>query len=118
MFALGQDGPAVASAPMSGRVYVSLPPTGASGPHGREVLRGVDLARERAGGPGVELVVLDSAGADREAQAGANARTAAGDAGAVAYLGDFHSSQVQRSAPVLADAGLLAVAPVATFAGL
>jgi ABC-type branched-subunit amino acid transport system substrate-binding protein len=36
----------------------------------------------------------------------------------MAYLGDFYSSQVEASAPILAAAGLLQVAPVATYAEL
>jgi ABC-type branched-subunit amino acid transport system substrate-binding protein len=36
----------------------------------------------------------------------------------LAYVGDLHSSQVARTAPVLAEAGLLQVAPVATWIGL
>ena len=100
------------------RVYASLPLTGPVGPAGREVLRGADLALERATGTDVELVALDAFAANREARAVANARRAAGDPDALAYLGDFHSSQVMETAPVLGAAGLLQVAPVATFAGL
>jgi branched-chain amino acid transport system substrate-binding protein len=96
------------------RVYASLPLAGAPG---REVLRGAELALERVPGA-AELVVLDSSGDDRDAAAHANAERAAADAAALAYLGDFHSSQVWASAPVLGAAGLLQVAPVATFAGL
>jgi ABC-type branched-subunit amino acid transport system substrate-binding protein len=97
-----------------GRVYVSLPLSGPQGAAGRDVLRGAELAR--AGGP--EVVVLDGFGEDREAIAHANARRAAADDEALAYLGDFHSSQVQVTAPILGAAGLLQVAPVATYAGL
>jgi branched-chain amino acid transport system substrate-binding protein len=43
---------------------------------------------------------------------------AAGDPAALGYLGDFYSWQVMASARVLGEAGLLQVAPVATFAGL
>jgi branched-chain amino acid transport system substrate-binding protein len=99
-----------------GRIYASLPLAGPSGAAAREVLRGAELALDRAGG--AELVVLDAAGEDRDARAVANARRAAGDPHAVAYLGDFHSSQVMRSAAVLSQAGLLQVTPVATFTGL
>jgi ABC-type branched-subunit amino acid transport system substrate-binding protein len=70
---------------------------------GRDVLRGA------------ELVVFDSFGADREEVAVANARRAAGDGEALAYIGDFHSSQVIETAPVLGEADLLGVAPVATY---
>jgi branched-chain amino acid transport system substrate-binding protein len=64
------------------------------------------------------MVALDSFAEDRDEQAVANARRAVDDAAAVAYIGDFHSSQVLETAPILGEAGLLVVAPVATFAGL
>ena len=100
------------------RVYASLPLRGPAGRHGRDVALGIELALERANDPTVELVLLDSFADDRERQAVANARRAAADDAALAYLGDFHSSQVARTAPVLGRAGLLQVAPVATFVGL
>lgn len=100
------------------RVYASLPLTGPSGRLGREVLRGAELALERAAGQLPALVVLDSGGPDRDAQALANATGAAGDEAAIAYLGDFHSSQVLATAPILSGAGVLQVAPVATYVGL
>jgi branched-chain amino acid transport system substrate-binding protein len=100
------------------RVYASLPLSGPQGPLGRDVLRGAELALERADGAAPELVVLDSFGPDREEMALANARRAAGDGEALAYLGDFHSSQVMETAPVLGEAGLLGVAPVATYVEL
>jgi ABC-type branched-subunit amino acid transport system substrate-binding protein len=100
------------------RVYASLPLTGPSARAGRDVLRGAQLALEGADGSAPELVVLDGFGADRDAQAIANARRAAQDERALAYLGDFHSSQVACTAPMLARAGLLQVAPVATYVGL
>jgi branched-chain amino acid transport system substrate-binding protein len=97
------------------RVYASLPLSGPQGALGRDVLRGAELALERADGAAPELVALDAFGADREAQAVANARRAAADDEALAYLGDFHSGQVMETAPVLGQADLLAVAPVATY---
>jgi branched-chain amino acid transport system substrate-binding protein len=100
------------------RVYVSLPLTGPADRLGREVLRGAELALERAESGAVELLALDSFGEDRELQAIAHARRAAADGEALAYLGDFHSSQVVETAPILGEAGLLQVAPVATFVGL
>jgi branched-chain amino acid transport system substrate-binding protein len=117
MFAGGSDGGAIGSTRVR-RVYASLPLTGPTGPAGREVLRGAELALEGSAGTGVELVALDASGEDRDARAAANARRAAGDAHALAYLGDFHSSQVMTTAPVLSQAGMLQVAPVATFTGL
>jgi len=99
-----------------GRVYVSVPLRGPQGRAGRDVLRGAELALERAGG--AELAVLDGFGEDRDATAMAAAQRAADDGDAVAYLGDYHSSQVAVTAPIASAAGLLQVAPVATYAGL
>lgn len=96
-------------------VYASLPLRGPQGSAGREVLRGAELAAERSD---VELAVLDGYAEDRDARAVANARRAVADGAALAYLGDFHSSQVQATAPLLGEAGLLQVAPVATYAEL
>lgn len=100
------------------RIYASLPLRGPAGGAGRDILRGAELALEGFRGLNVELVALDSWGDDRDARAVANARRAADDAAAVAYLGDFHSSQVMRTAPVLAEAALLGVTPSATYSGL
>jgi branched-chain amino acid transport system substrate-binding protein len=101
------------------RVYASLPLTGPLARAGRDVLRGAQIALEAADGSAPELVVLDGGfGEDRDGQAIANARQAAQDGDALAYLGDFHSSQVACTAPILGAAGLLQVAPVATYAGL
>jgi branched-chain amino acid transport system substrate-binding protein len=100
------------------RVVASLPLSGPQARAGRDVLRGAELAMERMRLAGVDLAPLDSFATDRERRAGENARRAAEDTQVVAYLGDFHSSQVQETAPILAEASLLAVAPVATFAAL
>jgi branched-chain amino acid transport system substrate-binding protein len=82
------------------------------------VLRGAELALERSQEADVELIALDSSGDDREAPATANARQAADDPRTLAYIGDFHSSQVMDTAPVLEDAGVLQITPAATFVGL
>ena len=103
---------------MAIRVYASLPLAGPAGHAGRDILRGAELALERSGGDGVELTALDTHATDRDARARENAHLAAEDADALAYLGDFHSSQVVTTAPSLSRAGLLQVAPAATFAGL
>jgi ABC-type branched-subunit amino acid transport system substrate-binding protein len=100
------------------RVYASLPLAGPAGWAGRDILRGAELALERSDGDAVELVALDTHTADREGRAAEHARLAAKDEHALAYLGDFHSSQVAATAPILSAAGLLQVAPAATFAGL
>jgi branched-chain amino acid transport system substrate-binding protein len=95
------------------RVYVSLPLTGPAAALGRDVLRGAELAHERSG-LGVEVVALDS----HEGRALENARRAAGDPDALAYLGDLYSMDVPAGARTLGPAGLLQVAPVATWAEL
>jgi len=102
---------------MAPRVYASLPMTGPVAPSGRELLRGAELAFERRGAD-AELIALDAWGEDRDRAAEANARRAVADPGAVAYLGDFHSSQVMRTAAILSSAGMLQVAPGVTFTGL
>lgn len=100
------------------RIYASVPLTGPSAKLGRGVLRGAELALERAAASLLGIVVMDSGGDDRDARAAANAKRAASDDAAIAYLGDFHSSQVLATAPVLSPAGVLQVAPVATYVGL
>lgn len=100
------------------RVYVSLPLRGPSGHAGRDVLRGAELAFERRAAAGVELVVRDTSGPDRDERAAAVAGEAAADPRALALVGDLHSSQVRRTVGVLGPAGLLHVAPVATQMGL
>jgi branched-chain amino acid transport system substrate-binding protein len=99
-------------------VHASLPLSGPAGYLGRDVLRGAELALERAEDESVELLALDSFGESREERAADAARQAAEDPDAVAYLGDFHSSQVMATSPILGTAGLLQVAPVATYAEL
>ena len=100
------------------RIFASMPLRGPAGAAGRDIVRGAELALDRSATAGVELVILDASGDDRDAVAVANARRVAADADAVAYLGDFHSSQVESTAPILAAAGLLQVAPGATYSGL
>ena len=66
----------------------------------------------------MELLAPDSGVEAREELAADAARQAAEDPEALAYLGDFHSSQVAASSAILGPAGLLQVAPVATWAEL
>lgn len=96
------------------RVYASLP---LSGPGG-EVLRGAELA---AAGSGIEVVLRDAPrtfDGNGSAAAMANAREAVADAAALAYLGDFFSVHVHATTALLGAAGMLAVAPVATWVEL
>jgi len=96
------------------RVYASLPLSGPASNAGVEVLRGAELVLERSGAGAPELISLDTGGAARDARAEDSARLAADDDAAVAYLGDFYSSQVRAAQAILGAAGLLQVAPVAT----
>ena len=98
------------------RVYASLPLSGPAAVAGRDVLLGIQIVHEVLSS--VELVVLDSHGPDRDEVARANALRAADDTDALAYIGDFHSSQVLETAPILGAAGLLQIAPVSTYVGL
>jgi len=100
------------------RVYASLPLSGRAGDAGRELLRGAELALEGAGAESVELLALDTGGPERVGRAQDAARQAAEDPSAIAYLGDFHSDQVAASSRILGAAGLLQVAPLATWVEL
>jgi ABC-type branched-subunit amino acid transport system substrate-binding protein len=99
------------------RVHASLPLTGPAAQAGRDVLRGAELALERTEAR-IEVIPADSFGSNRARAAVANARQCVDDGDALAYLGDFHSSQVTQTAPILGAASVLQVAPVATFVGL
>jgi substrate-binding family protein len=97
------------------RIYASLPLSGRAAGAGREILSGAQRALNHTGGSSPELVVLDT---DAEARAEDAARRAASDDAAVAYLGDFYSRQVHAAQAILGPAGLLQVAPVATWVEL
>ena len=99
-------------------VYASLPLSGPARHAGRDLLRGAELALERAGEAAPDLHAFDTGGDARVERAADTARLAADDDAAVAYLGDFHSDQVAESSQILGDAGLLQVAPVATWVEL
>ena len=95
-----------------------MPLSGPAADAGREVLSGAERILERSGNSAPELTVFDTGGDAREARAEDAARLAADDDEAVAYLGDFHSNQVAATQPILGTAGLLQVAPVATWVEL
>ncbi|MFL5781214.1 MAG: ABC transporter substrate-binding protein, partial [Thermoleophilaceae bacterium] len=100
-------------------VYSSLPRSGVSARAADAVGAGARLAladaHGRAAGRTVRLVELDSAAPDGEAwdpdAVEANARRAAADASAVAYLGELDLGASAVSVPVTSAAGLLQVAP-------
>jgi branched-chain amino acid transport system substrate-binding protein len=107
-------------------IYSSLPLQGASRPTGLALQNGIELAFEQAnyeaGGVTIEYEPLD----DATAQAGqwtpeaesANAKRAAQDDSAVAYLGTFNSGAAAISIPILNEAGLAMLSPGNTAVGL
>lgn len=102
-------------------VYVSMPLRGPSGADGRDAADGARLALARAGGRvgelGVRAVFLDdTAGAAARARwsgarTAANARRAAQDSTAIAYVGEFESGATRSSLPVTNEARMLQVSP-------
>ena len=107
-------------------VYSSLPLQGASRPQSEGVIQGIKLALQQKGGRcgdyGVKYESLDdstAAAAQWEAgQTSANARKAAQDDSAVAYIGEFNSGASAISIPITNEGGLLQVSPANTAVGL
>jgi hypothetical protein len=101
------------------RVYVSLPLTGPRAAQGTDAADGARLALEQAGGEAgtleVEASFLDDArGAPWDPVAvGANARSAAQDSSAVAYIGELDSEPTRASVPITNDAGIVQISPTA-----
>jgi branched-chain amino acid transport system substrate-binding protein len=107
-------------------IYSSLPLQGSSRPIGIAIQNGIELAFEQAGyeagGVTINFEPLD----DSTAQAGAwtpeaesaNAKRAAQDDSAVAYLGTFNSGAAAISIPILNEAGLAMLSPGNTAVGL
>jgi branched-chain amino acid transport system substrate-binding protein len=98
-------------------VYVSLPLTGPRAADGRDAADGARLALEQAGAKAGELEVraeyLDDAdgAAWDPAAVGANARRAAQDSGAAAYIGELDSQPTRASMPITNDAGIAQISP-------
>lgn len=109
-------------------VYVSSPVRGLEGSEGRDVADGARLALTDAGGKVGELVVRaryldDTGGHGARARwsagvAAANARRAAEDSTAIAYLGDFDSGATRFSLPITNQARLLQVSPASSAVDL
>lgn len=107
-------------------VYSSLPLQGASRPTGMAIQNGIQLAFDqsdnKAGDIDVKFVPLD----DATVQAGqwtpeaesANAKKAAQDDSAVAYLGTYNSGAAAISIPILNEAGMAMLSPGNTAVGL
>jgi len=107
-------------------VYSSLPLQGASRPQTTAMVNGIKLALEQAGGKAGNVTVTYKSLDDSTAQAGswtpeatsANARRAAQDDKAVAYIGEFNSGASAVSIPILNEAGMPQVSPANTAVGL
>ena len=107
-------------------VYSSLPLQGDSRPQSEDVVRGIRLALEQAGGKvgnfTIKYVSLDdataSAGKWDPGQTSANARKVVGDDSAIAYIGEFNSGATAISLPILNEAGIAMVSPSNTYVGL
>ena len=107
-------------------VYASAPLSGPGAAVARDVVRAERLALARAGGRAghrrVRLVTLDAAqpetGRWDPARVSQNARRAAADPSAVAYLGELRDGGSAISIPLLNEAGLLEVSPLDTAMAL
>lgn len=100
-------------------VYVSAPLSGPARAEGQEVAdgarRALDDAGAEAGGVDVRARYLDVAGRNETrfdpVTAAANARSAAEDSTAIAYVGELDSGATRTSSPILNEAGILQAAP-------
>jgi branched-chain amino acid transport system substrate-binding protein len=107
-------------------IYSSLPLQGDSRPQSEDVVRGIKLALEEAGGKvgnfTIKYTSLDdataAAGSWEAGQVSANARKAAQDQSTIAYIGEFNSGASVISIPILNQAGILQVSPSNTYVGL
>lgn len=122
----GNLGAITASGTKTIDIYSSLPMRGVEGAQMIPLANGIKLALSQAHGMAgqfkVDYIPLD----DSTAAAGgwdtrltaANARKAATDPRAVAYIGEFDSAASEVSAPILNAAGLAQVSPANTYVGL
>jgi branched-chain amino acid transport system substrate-binding protein len=111
----GVGGSTTIEAPVT--IYVSLPLTGPRSADGRDAADGARLALEqaanKAGSIEVRSLFLDDArGKNWDPVAvGANARRAAQDSSAAAYIGELDSAPTRASVPITNDAGIAQVSP-------
>jgi branched-chain amino acid transport system substrate-binding protein len=107
-------------------VYSSLPLQGAQRPQTTDMVKGIELALEQAGGKAGDFTVKYESLDDSTAQAGAwtpeattaNARKAAQDDSTAMYIGEFNSGASAISIPVLNEAGVPQISPANTAVGL
>ena len=107
-------------------VYSSLPLQGASRPQTTAMTEGIKLALEQAGNKAGDFTIKYESLDDSTAQVGswtpeatsANARKAAQDDSAIAYIGEFNSGASAISMPILNEVPLAQVSPANTAVGL
>lgn len=119
--------PSAATADPTGgvaRVYVSLPRQGEGAPSAAQIAKGLRVAvadrKATAGGRRIRIVWMDDAKGPRWARARvvANARRAAADPSAIAYVGEGNSEATAVSMPIVNRAGLVHLSPVSTASAL
>jgi branched-chain amino acid transport system substrate-binding protein len=107
-------------------IYSSLPLQGPARTQAVAAVNGAKLALEQAGGKVGDFKITYKSLDDSTAQAGgwepgatsANARKAAGDDSAIAYIGEFNSGATAVSLPILNEAGVPQVSPGNTAVGI
>src|SRR5437588_7489123 len=107
-------------------VYSSLPLVGATTAQTVPTVNGMKLALSQAGGKAgpftVKYISLNDATAAKGnydlGQCAADARTAASDPKAIAYLGEFNSGCTEVSLPILNQVGIPMISPANTYVGL
>lgn len=117
---------ATAAIPAKGvaRVYVSLPRQGKGAPSAALIAKGLRTALAdhgtTAGGRRIRLVWMDDARGARwtRKRVVANARRAAADPSAIAYVGEGNSEATALSMPIANRAGLVHLSPVSTAVDL
>jgi branched-chain amino acid transport system substrate-binding protein len=107
-------------------VYSSLPLQGAQRPQTTDMVKGIELALEQAGGKAGEFTIKYESLDDSTAQAGswtpeattANARKAAQDDSTALYIGEFNSGASAVSIPILNEGAIPQISPANTAVGL
>lgn len=116
----------VAAQPADGvaRIYVSLPRQGQGAPSAAQIAKGLRVAvadrKATAGGRRIRIVWMDDSKGPRwnRARVVANARRAAADPSAIAYVGEGNSEATAVSMPIVNRAGLVHLSPVSTASAL
>jgi branched-chain amino acid transport system substrate-binding protein len=125
----GDDEPSDTGGPSESKtltVYSSLPLQGAQRPQTTDMVKGIELALEQAGGKAGDFTVTYQSLDDSTAQAGSwtpeattsNARKAAQDDSTAIYIGEFNSGASAVSIPILNEAGVPQISPANTAVGL